>query len=98
MKFSEIIDRLNTGETIAREAWAGGTFIVKQIPQTVAAEIVPRMSSLPEQAKKMLCGTVSYHDQVLLVQARDYGREAHATYYMPSWEDIFADDWRIINP
>lgn len=97
MKFSEIIDRLNTGETVAREAWAGGTFLVKQIPQTVAAEVVPRMTSLPEPAKKILCGTVAYHDQVLIVQARDHGREAHATSYIPSWEDIFADDWRIIN-
>lgn len=96
MKFSEIIERLNNGETCARESWPGGTFIVKQIPQTITAEIIPRMTSLPDQAKKILCGTLSYHDQVLLVKAGNYGKEAHATYYIPSWEDIFADDWRII--
>lgn len=96
MKFTEIIDRLNDGRTLAREAWAGDTCIVKQIPQTVAAEIVPRMSSLPDRMKEILQGTISYHDQVLLVRMGAEGREARATYYIPTWEDIFADDWREI--
>ncbi len=97
MKFSEIIEPLNKGELLAREAWAGGMCIVKQIPQTVSADIVPRMTSLPEQAKKMLSGSLSYHDQVLLMKIANYGKEASATYYTPSWEDIFAEDWRTIN-
>ncbi len=97
MKFAEIIDRLNNGEILAREAWAGGTCIVKQIPQTVPAEVVPRMTSLPEAAKKMLTGTVSYHDQVLIMRVGNWGAEAYATSYLPSWEDIFADDWRTID-
>ena len=73
MKFSEIIDRLNKGETFRRcssPTWAG-KFIVKQIPQTVPAEVVPRMTSLPDHAKAFIGtmgdGSISYHDQVLLV-------------------------------
>ena len=96
MKFSQMIERLNEGELLAREAWAGGTCIVKQIPQTVAAEVVPRMTSLPREAKKALNGTLTYHDQVLLLRIGNFGKEASATDYIPSWEDIFAEDWRTI--
>ena len=56
MKFSEIIDRLNEGKAVARfssPAWAG-KFIVKQIPQTIPAEVVPRMTSLPVMRKLLL--------------------------------------------
>lgn len=98
MKFSEIIEPLNKGELLAREAWAGGTCIVKQIPQTVAAEFVPRMNSLPTEAKKALTGELTYHDQVLQLRIGNYGKKTNATYYIPSWEDIFAEDWRTINP
>ena len=92
MKFSEIIDRLNEGEAFSRyssPAWAG-KFIVKQIPQTVPAEVVPRMTSLPDRAKAVIGtigdGSISYHDQV----------KSHATSYIPTWEDIFADDWQVL--
>lgn len=101
MKFSEIIDRLNKGETFRRcssPTWAG-KFIVKQIPQTVPAEVVPRMTSLPDHAKAFIGtmgdGSISYHDQVLLVEANDNCPKPHATYYIPTWEDIFADAWQV---
>lgn len=95
MKFAEIIDRLDNGELCFREAW-NNKFIVKQIPQTVPAEVVPRMSSLPEAAKRSLAdagdGSISYHDQVLIVE---FGGRTTATSYVPSWEDIFSADWKI---
>ena len=101
MKFSEIIDRLNDGEMFLRyssPAWAG-KFIVKQIPQTVPAEVVPRMTSLPDYTKAVIGtmgdGSISYHDQVLLVEANNGCPKSHATYYIPTWEDIFADDWQV---
>lgn len=97
MKFSEIIDRLNEGIPFTRSNSLYGKFIVKQIPQTVPADVVPRMTSLPEHAKAiigtMADGALSYHDQVLLIEANDNCPESHATYYIPTWEDIFADDW-----
>ena len=96
MKFSQMIERLNEGELLAREAWAGGTCIVIEFPLSVAAEVVPRMTSLPREAKKALTGTLTYHDQVLLLRIGNFGKEASATYYIPSWEDIFAEDWRTI--
>ena len=102
MKFSEIIDRLNEGEAFSRyssPAWAG-KFIVKQIPQTVPAEVVPRMTSLPDRAKAVIGtigdGRISYHDQVLIIEVNDDCSKSHATSYIPTWEDIFADDWQVL--
>lgn len=101
MKFSEIIDGLKEGRTFTRQNDAFyGKCIVCQIPQTVPAEVVPRMTSLPEHIKQRIStvglqgteGTISYHDQVLIVTLNDSER-CSATYYIPTWEDIFADDW-----
>ena len=102
MKFSEIIDRFNEGKAVARfssPAWAG-KFIVKQIPQTIPAEVVPRMTSLPDHAKAVIGtrgdGSISYHDQVLIIEANDDCSKSYATSYIPTWEDIFADDWQVL--
>lgn len=102
MKFSEIIDDLNRGYTFRRcsdPAWAG-KFIVKQIPQTVPAEVVPRMTSLPDCAKAFIGtmgdGSISYHDQVLIIEVNDDCSKSYATSYIPTWEDIFADDWQVL--
>ena len=35
---------------------------------------------------------IHYRNQVLMVNQVD-GEENIATYYMPTWDDIFADDW-----
>ena len=97
MKFSEIIDGLNEGKSFTREAWINNAFIARQVPQTVAADIVPRMTSLPDVAKWLVTsygdGSISYHDQVLRVTI---GEPSTATCYIPTWEDIFANDWMEI--
>lgn len=97
MKFSEIIDGLDEGKSFTREAWINNAFITKQVPQTVEAGIVPRMTSLPGAAKRLITsygnGEISYHDQVLRVTI---GEPSTATYYIPTWEDVFANDWAEI--
>ena len=41
-------------------------------------------------------GEIEYHHQVLIIEFKDDGKTpARATYYIPTWEDIFADDWRL---
>lgn len=103
MKFSEILEGLKNGQAYTRfrtESWHG-KFICMQIPQTVPAEVVPKMTSLPEGVKAFIGtvglddefhGTISYHDQVLIITCNDFARTS-ATSYTPTWEDIFADDW-----
>ena len=100
MKFSEIVERLKNGETFCRGSWQGNKYIVHQIPQTVSKDIVPKMTSLPKSAKDILntvgSGAISYHDQVLIIDNVDNSEtDAKATYYIPTWEDIFASDWRF---
>lgn len=102
MKFSEILDGLKNGLPYTRQndAWYG-KFIVRQIPQVVPKEVVPKMTSLPDVVKQKIStvgkdperiGTISYHDQVLIVTCYDYA-DTSATSYIPTWEDLFAEDW-----
>lgn len=108
MKFADVIEALQKGGTATRldEPAFLGRVIVRQIPQTVPAEVVPRMTSLPEGFKNAIGtvglddeykGTISYHDQVLIVALNDWERVS-ATYYIPTWEDIFAEDWVVEMP
>ena len=99
MKFSEIIDLLKQGECFSRKEW-NGKFITCQIPQTIPPHVVPNMTSLPQKAKDIIAksgnkdakGFLSYNNQVLQVVISDL-HISYSTYYIPTWEDIFSDDW-----
>lgn len=102
MKFSEIIDGLINGRPFTRQtkSW-WGKFIVRQVPQLVPASVVPKMTSLPDSVKPRIStvgrdaekvGSIQFHDQVLIVTCND-SADTSATSYVPTWEDIFSDDW-----
>lgn len=92
MKFGQMTESLQQGILASRKSWPPTRAICMQVPSVVPAEVVPKMTSLSEQAKQELsCAAISYSNQVLLID-RD-GDVTHATYYIPAWEDIFADDW-----
>lgn len=57
MTFADIIGRLQGGEAFTRRAWDGSKFIVCQNPQTIPADVVPKMTSLPERAKELLAAS-----------------------------------------
>ena len=72
-----------------------GKFITMQIPDDIPTDVIPKMTSLNDKVKVIL-GTVGdcqihYRNQVLMVNKVD-GKENIVTYYMPTWEDIYADD------
>lgn len=102
MNFANVIKGLKEGKSFRRQAESFlGKRIVMQIPQVVPASVVPRMTSLPENIKQVIStvglndetlGTIQYHDQVLIMTLNDFER-CSATSYVPTWEDIFADDW-----
>ena len=98
MTFAEVIEGLKNGQNFTRfnSPFLNGKFITMQIPADIPTDVIPKMSSLNDSAKAIL-GTVGdckvhYRNQVLMVNKVD-GEENIATYYMPTWEDIFADDW-----
>lgn len=109
MKFTEVIDGLGQGLAFSRKKWEflrigekiirRGCFIVRQIPQSIPADVVPKMTGLPDCAKWILAdigdGAISYRDQVLIIECDGNG-ENLATSYIPTWEDIFADDWEEV--
>lgn len=101
-KFAEVIQCLRHGGTAARQAWdvLGNKEIMMQIPQRIAKDIVPKMTSVQESVKPKIntvgSGEIEYHDQVIIIEfVDDEKTPARATYYIPTWEDIFADDWRL---
>lgn len=101
-KFAEVIQCLRHGGTAARQAWdvLGNKEIMMQIPQRIAKDIVPKMTSVQDIVKPKIgtvgSGEIEYHDQVIIIDFVDDGKTpARATYYIPTWEDIFADDWRL---
>lgn len=100
--FAKVIDCLKKGGTACRMAWdvRGDFEIMMQVPSRISKDIVPRMTSLQEGIKPKIgtvgSGEIEYHDQVLIIEFTDDGvTPARATYYIPTWEDIFADDWRV---
>ena len=101
-KFREVIECLKNGGTATRQAWdvLGNKEVMMQIPQRIAKDTVPKMTSVQDIVKPKIntvgSGEIEYHDQVLIIEfVDDEKTPARATYYTPTWEDIFADDWRL---
>lgn len=97
MRFSEVLEALRNGERLVNASLSmKGAYIVRQVPQTVPQDIVPKMTSLPESAKEAAkYGPIAYHDQVLLVEWDNERGMSFATSYIPTWEDIFREDWTV---
>ena len=96
MNFGQAIEALKQGKLLARVGWNGkGMFVVKQIPATIGLDVIPKMQSLPQEAKNILIERgqeISYTNQMLIVNAA--GR---ADSWVPSSSDCFAEDWMIVN-
>lgn len=99
--FGQALVALQRGGNIARKEWGGKCFIVKQINSDIASDIVPKMQSLPDAAKKEISkyadGSIHYREQCLVVYP-DMRYGCMATNYVPDWQDMFANDWMVVNP
>lgn len=97
--FGQALVSLQRGFNIARKEWGGNCFIVKQINSDILSSIVPKMQSLPDAAKKEIGkhadGSIHYREQCLVVYPdAEYG--CMATNYVPDWQDMFSNDWIIV--
>ena len=93
-KFDKVIECLNKGGSAWRGEWCA---------KGENKEIVPKMTSLPDAIKPKVStvgnGEIAYHDQVLqIIFTDDEKTPASATYFIPTWEDIFAEDWVVLMP
>ena len=95
MNFGQAIEALKEGKLVAREGWNGkGLFVMKQIPAEIGLDIIPKMQSVQESAKKVLVSrgtTLKYENQMLIVKPN-----GTADSWVPSSSDVFAEDWIVV--
>jgi hypothetical protein len=87
---------LKNGQRASRMDWAKrGEYIFRQVPSSIAMEVVPKMTSLPEAVKKSIINSElppNYINQIAYV-----GQNGDISSYTFSAEDILADDWIILD-
>lgn len=96
MTFEQALPYIKEGRVYTRLAWGVVTInkvIFRQNNNSVPADVVPKMTSLPQEAKNIFAkenlATLNYGNQVIMMDT-DTG---NCKNYIPDWEDIFADDW-----
>lgn len=100
LSFGDAIEAMKVGYCVARNAWrnySNHPLVLKQIPAEIDGLIVQKIQSLPNSYKDKVFkdgnykAHISYQDQMLIIDT--FG---NATSYIPSTEDIFAKDWKVI--
>lgn len=95
--FSEAVKVLKQGGVIRRQGWNGKNVVVfKQVPAHIENDIIPKMQSLPEAAKRLIMDNdkkyIDYTSQCLIYN-KATGR---ADSWAPSISDVFANDWERV--
>ena len=95
MTFGEVVEELKKGNCVRRANWHCNRFVLKQVDSHISHDIVPKMTSLPEEGKRLIGNRdIEYKDQCLMVSIIE--TKVKATNYIPNWVDIFADDWQLV--
>lgn len=101
MNFGKAIEALKEGKMVKRSVHGEHEFFFRQVPSTIPASGVPNMTSLPRSVKvelirrfndpAMQFDSIHYINQLAFVNSSNM-----ITGWMPSAEDVMADDWQII--
>lgn len=95
MTFGEALKMLNDGYCVHRRGLIN-VLITKQVPASISEDVVPKMTSLNAEAKKIIlstCKCIHYNNQMLIINLQS----GYATQYMPCANDLAADDWEVID-
>ena len=96
LSFEQILPLIKEGFAVRRNGWNGkGLMVFKQIPAHITSNIIPKMQSLPDEAKRLIMdskGHIDYTCQCLIYNP-ETGR---ADSWVPSVADIFANDWELV--
>lgn len=100
LNFGQAIEYLKKGYALTRQIWINeNIYIIKQIDSSITQNIIPKMTSLPQSCKTLLMNSetpiINYTNQCLKITQTKNGN--FATNYIPDWNDIFADDWCVID-
>lgn len=94
LNYGQAIEALKVGKRISREGWNGkGMFVFKQIPAEIGLEIIPKMQSVPQDAKDVMLErkqTLKYTNQMAIVN-----EEGRVDSWVASSSDTFAEDWIV---
>lgn len=95
-RYSLANDLLNQGYCLARRGWNGkNMFVCKQIEAIIPGEKIRDLQSLPKAAKVLLMAnnvqSLTYKNQMLIIKPNGV-----ASSWVPSSEDLAADDWIIV--
>lgn len=84
------------GKVVRRKFWDKGSFVYMQVPSTIPSDIIPKMTSVPMEAKNVFAKRVglplTYKNQLALVDMDNC-----TTTYTFTTEDIYALDWEVYN-
>ena len=97
------VKALKDGKLAKRSSWQSDKkFIFMQVPSIINSDIIPKMQSLPPDAKMAFIKTfndpdeqidaIYYSDQIAIV-----GLSNSIKAFSPSCEDILAEDWIVLN-
>lgn len=96
LSFEQILPLIKEGFAVRRNGWNGkGLMVFKQIPAHITSNIIPKMQSLPDEAKRLIIKAKGYIDYTCqcLIYNPETGR---ADSWVPSVADIFANDWELV--
>lgn len=96
LSFEQILPLLREGYAIRREGWNGsGLMVFKQVPAHITSDIIPKMQSLPNEAKRLILEAgdhIDYESQCLIFNPTT----GKANSWVPSISDVFANDWQLV--
>lgn len=96
MSFSEALNLIKLSFCVRRSGWNGsGLLVFRQKPAVVPADIIPKMTSLYDEAKSQILATQDHIDYTaqMLIFNTNTGR---ADSWVPSSADLFANDWNLV--
>lgn len=96
LPFSSAITLLEKGFAIRRAGWNGkGLIVFKQVPAKINSDIIPKMQSLPVEAKRLILESAQHIDYTsqCLIYNQQTGR---ADSWVPSISDVFSKDWELV--
>lgn len=96
LSFEQILPLIKEGFAVRRNGWNGkGLMVFKQVPAHIGSDIIPKMQSLPDEAKRLILESgdhIDYVSQCLIFNPET----GEANSWVPSISDVFAHDWELV--
>ena len=96
MTFNKAFEECTKNEKLIGRKCEEKYIITAQVPSIIDEDVILKARSLNKAAKNILlatCKRVHYHHQLLKINIST----GEAEQYIPTAEDLFAIDWRVID-